>query len=272
MEAYLVENPDILALDGDELSTVRVVEAELAVLGGRKSKQRDGRIDLLAIYGESTVGVIELKLGEVNEDHLQQLDDYLACSDKIRRAMEKYVESNDRKFVGVLVGTSIASDLRAKIERGYLVHDDIPIAALTLSRYKGTDNNVYVVTDTFFRNVSRAHDKTQYKFDGSVVGKRGLVLACIKKYVEDHPKLTFSRLEKTFPKKLQGHYGCFDTVDKGQRILDEQGRIRFFLKPEDIIDLADQRIAVCNQWGIGNIRGFIKTARKLGMKIREMKA
>ena len=48
MEAYLVENPDILALDNDELSTVRVVEAELAVPGGRRSKKGDGRIDLLA--------------------------------------------------------------------------------------------------------------------------------------------------------------------------------------------------------------------------------
>lgn len=272
MEAYVMENPDILALDDDELSTVQIVEAELALPGGRNSRKGDGRIDLLAVYGESTVGVIELKLGELNDGHLQQLDDYLACPDKIRRTAEKHVDTNDCKFLGVLVGLSITSDLRAKIEKGHVVRGSVPIAALTLNRYKGDDNNVYVVTDTFFHNVSRVYDKTQYEFDGRIVGKRRLVLACIKKYAEDHPKLTFSALEKSFPRKLQGHYGCFDTLDKAQRLLDEQGYIRFFLKPEEIIDLSDQRIAVCNQWGIGNIVDFVKTARSLGMKIREIKA
>ena len=173
--------------------------------------------------------------------------------------------------LGVLVGSSIASDLKAKIERGHVVRRNVPIAALTLSRYRGDDNNVYVVTDTFFHNVSRVYDRTQYEFDGSVVGKRRLVLACIKKYVEEHPRSTFSALERIFPKTLQGFYGCFDSLDNAQRLLDEQEYIRFFFKAEEIIDLADQRIAVCNQWGIGNIRGFIKTARKLGFKIREIR-
>lgn len=272
MEAYLIENPDILALDDDELSTVQIVEAELPVPGGRKSRKGDGRIDLLAIYGDSTVGIIELKLGEISEEHLQQIDDYLARVDELREAVQAYVENKDRKFLGVLVGTAITSGLRAKIEGGYLVHGSVPIAALTLSRYRGNDNNLYVVTDTFFRNVSRVYDRTQYKFDGSVLVKRRLVLACIKKYVEDHPGLKFSALKKVFPSKLQGSYGCFDTAENAQRLLDEQGYVRFFLKPEELIDLNDQRIAVCNQWGIGNIIGFIRAARKLGFKIKEVRA
>ena len=270
MEAYLIENPDILALDDDELSTVQIVDAETAVPGGRKSKKGDGRIDLLAIYGESTVGILELKLGELNERHLKQLDDYLACTDELKKRVAKELDAKNCRFVGVLVGTSITSDLRAKIEKGHVVRVSVPIAALTLSRYKGNDNNVYVVTDTFFHNVSRVYDKTQYEFSGSALGKRRLVLTCIKKYVEDHPRLTFSALERAFPRKLQGFYGCFDSAESAQRILDEQGYIRFFLKPEELIDLSDQRIAVCNQWGIGNIGGFVKKARSLGFKVKEV--
>jgi hypothetical protein len=66
MEAYLVENPEILALDTDELSSVAVIEAEVPVPKGRPSRQGDGRIDLIASYGEATLGIIELKLARIS--------------------------------------------------------------------------------------------------------------------------------------------------------------------------------------------------------------
>jgi hypothetical protein len=270
MEAYLIENPDILALDEDDLSIVEIVEAEVPMPRGRRSKQGDGRIDLLAIYGDSTVGVVELKHGELNEGHLQQLDDYLANVDQIKNKLQKRVELEDPKFLGVLVGTSITSSLKAKIEKGLVVQDNFPIAGLTLARYRGKDNNVYVVTDTFFRNVSRNLDK--YEFNGEAYGKGRLVLACIKKYVEDHPGLTFSALEQAFPKKIQRLYGCFDTVDNAQRILAEKGRKRHFLKPDELIELSDEGIAVCDQWGIDNIGLFLEAAQKLGFKIERATA
>jgi hypothetical protein len=268
MEAYLLDNSDILALDEDDLSTVEIVEAEVTLPGGRKSKQSGGRIDLLAIYGKSTIGVVELKLEELNESHLKQLEDYLANADEIRNQCQEFVDTKDPKFLGVLVGTSIDSILRAKIEKGYVAPDSVPIAALTLARYTD-DNNVYVVTDTFFRNVSRTFDMTKYDFNGKVYGKNRLVLATIKKYVEDHPESTFSALEKAFPRNLQGGWGCFDTVDEAQGILASSGHRRHFLKPEEIVDLADARIAVCDQWGIGNIGRFLEAARKLGFRIKE---
>ena len=217
MEAYLIDNPDILALDEDDLSTVEIVEAEVPMLLGRRSKQGDGRIDLLAIYGDSTVGVIELKHGELNETHLLQLDDYFVNTDPIRNKCQEFLETQDPKFLGVLVGTSIDSGLRASIENGRVVQANVPVAAMTLARYTGNDNNVYVVTETFFHNVSRRFDKTKYEFNGRVYGKNRLVLACIKEYVEDHPRLTFSALEKAFPRKLQGSRGCFDTEDKARQ-------------------------------------------------------
>lgn len=272
MEAYLIDNPDILALDEDDLSTVEIVEAEVPMPRGRRSKQGDGRIDLLAIYGDSTVGVVELKHGELNEGHLQQLDDYLTNVDQIKNKLRKRVEAEDPKFLGVLVGTSITASLKAKIEKGLVVQDIVPIAALTLARYTGDDNNVYVVTDTFFRNVSHRFDMTQYEFNGRVYGKNRLVLACIKRYVEDHLALTFSELERAFPRKLQGWYGCFDTVENAQRILEKgEGRKnkRYFLRPEDLVDLADAKIAVCDQWGIGNIGHFLEAAQNLGFKIKK---
>ncbi len=267
MEAYLIENPDILSLDEDDLAEVTIVEAEVALPGGRQSRQGDGRIDLVAVYGDSTAGIVELKLGELNGDHLKQLEDYLAKADKLKPLLKEYVEKDDPKLIGLLVGTAITQDLRSRIESGYLVDESIPVAALTLSRYKGNDNNVYVVTDTFFRNESRKFDKTKYRLANSVYGKNRLVLAVIRKYVEEHPGQTFASLSKAFPKELQGWSGCFDTLENAKHLADSTGHKRHFLSPDETVELSDSRVAVSSQWGIGNIGRFLDNAKNHGFNI-----
>jgi hypothetical protein len=271
MEAYLIENPDVLALDEDDLSIVSIEEAEFPLPGARKIRQTDGRIDLVALYGESTVGILELKLGRLEEVHLQQLEDYLNAIDDNRDILKRFIESSEPKLIGVLVGSSITSELRLKIEQGYMIREKIPIAALTLKRYKGVDNNVYVTTDTFFQNMSRTFDRTKYLFNGAVYGKGRLVLAVITKYVNDHEDITYADLTAIFPKTTRGSSGCFDTVEKAQQTLDEGGRKRHFLEPDEIIELKDSKIAVSTQWGIHGITKFLETARKLGIKISEAK-
>ncbi len=269
MEAYLAENPNILALDEDELTEVSVIEAEVPAPRRRKSQKNDGRIDLLAVYGASTVGVLELKHGELNESHLEQLEDYLEGTERIKNHLRGYLETTKPDFLGVLVGTSINSELRTKIEMGHKLCNRIPVAALTLARYKGDDGNVYVVADVYFQNAGR--DTAKYRFEANVYGKGRLVHACIKKYVEDHPQMRFAALERAFPRGIKGgRLGCFDTVDNAQGILDAGGGRRYFLNPADLIQLADSTISVCSQWGIGNIGRFISRARKLGFVIRKV--
>ena len=82
MESYLVENEGVLALDNDSYSDVTIVQEELTLKQGRLSKDTDGRIDILATYSNEYIGVIELKLGELNEIHLIQLEDYLIQKNK----------------------------------------------------------------------------------------------------------------------------------------------------------------------------------------------
>jgi hypothetical protein len=272
MEAYLIENPDILALDNDDLSTVSILEVEVPMRGGRASKGTDGRLDLLALYGESTIALIELKLGELADVHLEQLEDYLNMTDQLDEIVEANVEGDDVKYIGILVGSSVNGSLREKIEKGYLIKESIPVAALTLKRYRGEDNNIYVVTDTYFHNVSRKFDRTKYVFNKETYGKNRLVHAVIAKYAEDHPGITYSQLQSIFPKKLQGSYGCFQTLDSAHEIVNSSGRKRHFVKPEEIVELKDVRIAVCTEWGVKNIGGFVETARRLGFAIEEIQA
>ena len=252
MEAYLFENPEILVLDSENLSSVSILDAEVQITGGRPSITRDGRIDLLAFYGESTAAVVELKHCELCQDHLSPLEDYLKDEKKMKDIISKYIDSENYSLLGILVGTSISSELKSKIEAGHLINESIPTAAITLSRFRGQDNNIYVITDVLFRNTSRNYDRTKYMFENEILGKSRLVLKTISKYVENNPEITMAELTRSFPKNLQGSHGCFHTVEKAQQIWEGSGHRRHFLKPDELIRLSDTTVAVSTQWGIDN--------------------
>ena len=218
MESYLIENPDVLILDDDELATIEILKAELPIKGGRVKRNTDGRIDLLVLYGESTLGVLELKLGELTKDHLDQLEDYLSETHQIEKLVERELHIAEPKYIGVLVGSAIDKNLAESISSGCLIRDSIPVAALTLRRYKGQDNNIYVITDTYFKNLSKRFDRTKYTFNKGEYGKSRVVHAIFRKYVGDNPGITYSRLESVFSRSLQGSWGCFDTIERAQEI------------------------------------------------------
>ncbi len=270
MEAYLIENPDVLALDEEDLADVSVLDAEIPVPEGRKARHSDGRIDLLAAYGDSVVATIELKLGQLTLHHLSQLEEYLARTDHLGPLLASNELKQDNQWIGVLVGTSLSSELRSKIEDGYLASDTYPIAALALSRYRGSDNNIYVVTDTVFRNIGRKLDRSRYRFEAEVLGKNRLVLAVIQRYAADHPGLSFQDLLKAFPKELQGSSGCFSPSQDAEEVCQRTGHKRHFLKPEERIQLSNAEVAVSTQWSIRSIAGFISRAKQNGFHILEV--
>ena len=54
-----------------------------------------------------------------------------------------------------------------------------------------------------------------------------------------------------------------------RRICASTGRKRHFLDPHELIELKDERIAVCAQWGKGNIGAFIERAVELSYIVTE---
>ena len=270
MESYLVENEGILVLDNENYSDVTIVQEELTLKQGRSSKDTDGRIDLLVTYSSEYIGVVELKLGELKDVHLTQLEDYLLQKHQILEQFPDIIDKNispEPKWIGVLVGSSIHPDLANKINNGYTTESGVPIAALSIQRFKGENGGVYVTTDVFFKNTMSNKDKTKYKFNDIVVGKGRLVLAILTNYVKDNPEVTYSELENTFSKSLQGSNGVFSTQRYAEEIYAKTSNRRHFLKPEEIIKLSDSNIAVSNQWGVGNIDGFVNRAKELGYNV-----
>lgn len=113
-------------------------------------------------------------------------------------------------------------------------------------------------------------DKTKYMLAGNIYGKNRLVHAIVSQHLKDYPEKTFDMLKQVFPNELQGVLGVFTLLEKAIEISSITGHKRHFIEEDKVLTTADGiKIAVCTQWGIGNIGGFLETARKLGYEIEE---
>jgi len=108
-------------------------------------------------------------------------------------------------------------------------------------------------------------DTTKYSFkEHTNLGKGRLVLVVVKDYVKCNPDISFNDLAKIFPPELRSVYGVFARVEE----IEEKHQVRYFMKDEDIVALSDSKIAVCNQWGIGNIDPFLECCKALELEIK----
>lgn len=268
MEAYLMENEDILKLDTGNFADVSVLDAEIALKSGRKTSNRDGRIDLLAKYGAEYLAIVELKVNEINEDTLEQLNDYLNERQQILSKHPEFWEDEEPpKWVGVLVGTSIAPELQRKLQNGFLTESKIPIAGLVIRRFRSKKGEVFVITDTFFKYNYTQKDYSKFEFRGNTYNKGKLVNKVLKTIVEEKPTLTFAELERLIPRSLQGSSGVFSTIENAQEIYNRENnkskQKRNYMKPDELIELSDSTIATSTQWKVENIQRFIDHVNKL---------
>ncbi|RLD68812.1 MAG: hypothetical protein DRI95_01950 [Bacteroidetes bacterium] len=110
----------------------------------------------------------------LKHQHLKQLEDYLKEKEQVLTKFPNiwdFTIGDNPKWIGIMIGESIEPDLMTKIRKGYYYNSDIPIAALTLNRYRGKDGNVYVVTDTYFIEKVTGRDFTKYVFNGTTIKK-----------------------------------------------------------------------------------------------------
>ena len=109
-------------------------------------------------------------------------------------------------------------------------------------------------------------DYSTYSFNGENYNKRRLVLAVVKKYVEDKLGITADDLKKAFDNE---QLKIFVSAAEAKEIEERTGYSRHFI--DETINFADgDELAVSNQWGSAGIGKFIETAEKLGYKIKPL--
>ena len=270
MEAYLIENEEILKLDNENFNDVTVIDAEIALKSGRKTSNRDGRIDILAKYGIDYLAIVELKINEINEGTLLQLQDYLNAKDQL---LDKHPEiwtdsENKPQWIGIMVGSSISPELQRKLQDGYKTENDIPIAGMVIRRFRGQSNEIYVIADTYFKYNYTQRDFSKFEFNGQIYNKSRLVNKVLKSFIDKNPDQTFSELQQKFPTEIQGSMGVFTSKENAQEIFERTGHKRYYIKPDELIEIKDGTIATCTQWGLGNIMKFVDHVNKMDNEMR----
>jgi hypothetical protein len=115
---------------------------------------------------------------------------------------------------------------------------------------------------------SSSKDKTQYQFLGKIYNKRQLVLAIVAHYLQTHPNTTFEQLRQVFPDAIHSSYGVVALLEKAES---KGGAKRYFLNEGQLLKTGEgETIAVCNQWGIGNISPILEIAKSQGYQIEEL--
>ena len=119
-------------------------------------------------------------------------------------------------------------------------------------------------------SVKASRDMTKYLFMDKTYRKNKLVLAVISHYLIEHQDTTAQQLKEKFPDYLQGGLGVTSSLETAKWIFERTNHKRHFLADDEILKLADgSEIAVCNQWGAGNIENFIEwTQKNLGYSIQ----
>ena len=281
LEGCLASNPELLSLDDDEFSDPSVIAMEAFIKEGRQNG--DGRADVLVAYSGGMIGVVELKRGEIDKAAYDQLSEYMAARNGLSEVAElkEYLESedvniqDDKQIVGVLVGTGVSDEV-IKVLKTRGIYPKLFVIVMRRCRIERHD--VFVFSDVY--QSEKEKDYTKYEIDGSKrkYGKARMVHQVIKRYVDEHPEVTFNALLKIFPKEWRGvkrsENGCFIRKAEACRQKEESGYTRHFLKDEEIIALADGEIAVSTQWGLGNIQPFIdgvNANKSIGLRISAVK-
>lgn len=143
----------------------------------------------------------------------------------------------------------------------------VPIGGMIIRRFRSENNEIFVISDTFFRYRYASKDYSKFVFHGKELNKGRLVNAVIQSYVEQQPQTSYADFKQAFPDAIQGNYGVFALKVKAEELYQQSGHKRYYTDPDKFIPLNDETIATCTQWNPKNINSFINRARELGMKI-----
>ncbi|RUM69368.1 MAG: restriction endonuclease [Sulfurovum sp.] len=92
----------------------------------------------------------------------------------------------------------------------------------------------------------------KYKFNNKeYTALRRVVLAVVKKYISEHDNITYNELKNKFPKSVHGTLEIVlnkQDYDKYSENVKDPDK-RYLVKKEEWIDIVDDKICVCSQWG-----------------------
>ena len=173
---------------------------------------------------------------------------------------------SDKNYFTHLVNSSLENGMNHVL---FEMLDDI-------KKYYQIINHKFIVYNKTMSNNSSATNKTnnaakdysKYIFEGNEYGKGRLVLAVVKKYVSEHPNISYNELANIFKPELhkakngRGVIALQNEVSDKDKGIGANSHRRYFVNDE--IVLKDGSIVlVTTEWGSGNIDPFLDYARNV---------
>lgn len=221
-----------------------------------------GNLDILKEYIQSKLQKIEDRKNE-KELHV------MLSSVEYKQKILNFIRNDITSEYGESLCNKIINQITINISIGNNSYK-IPVPTAAENKFNSLDN-IESMAETDTSGSSR--DNTKYIFFGQEYKKNRLALAIVRKYVNENPNVNFSELERVFPKHIfkghhQGSNGVFADINTIRNSGNRDMLKRFFIKPDELINLADAIVAVSNQWGLANINLLIQIASKLDYQIK----
>ena len=221
------------------------------ILGKAKDMLEDGQIDTKEILALPFTMIQMQMVG--GDEAIQMYTEFFEKINEIFEASDDEVvqipESQQPQVFSLLSKFSV----QCRVDLGI---SDTPI-----------DERIFKRTISVVQQSDKAikgkRDTSKYTFNGEAFAKSRLVLAVVKDYVSKNPDTSFDDLKKAFPDEWQaggaksGNRAVFVRLIEAENLFKDKGHRRHFFKEGETIQLSDEVIAVSNQWGIGNIGGFV---------------
>lgn len=300
MEAFLMDNPKVLAFERCKDDFPKVIDCEISL---QKNPTEDhSRLDMLVQYGKYDFAVVELKNVSLSKSALRQLGSYLTNDrqaeilDLIRDTKRygtayEYLHDGEEKkkvrFTGILAGPSISKELEELVPTndnaglrkamGNSWPDSIQaVKVITINRFRNEHTgDLFVLANKLEPQRPSNKNLATYSFDSESGLRMGqLVRKVVAYYVAHTPEVNLKQLQAAFPPSIQGgRFGVFKELSEAQsenNQPDANGKTHLRYYTADYIELADHtKIATTNQWyqseSKNTIGNFIKQAGMLGL-------
>jgi len=268
MGNYLKRNLKVLSMgDFSPISLDYELPCEKAKDKNKKSGKKDGRLDFLVDY-EAFAAVVELKNGELNNDHLNQLKSYL--NGKI--PVENLSDRGRRNIKGILVGSSISPELLVELnKKEYKKEYKNRVSVITFKRY-GYEDHEYEIVDIYYPFSLRDYSKYFIENDPTPYPKSRIVYACVTDFLKRHHSVTFDALKNKVEVQKDSITERIPILLDSERLDSHKYKWAYYKK--EPISLGDNKISfvVRNWWDISEEHYIRKVAENLGCNLTIKKA
>ena len=263
---------------------ISLLAEDLAVIG-TQVKTEGGFIDILAINGQGSLVIVELKRDKTCREVVAQALDYASSlvdfdDEKLNEILqETYLNDNltiekffeekfgygldeveEDSFHEILIVASEIDSSTSRIVEYLNEVFGVPINGVIFNYFKDEEGKEFLARsflkseEEIEKNKSkrpqkgkRKFDYSEYKFNGEIFNKRRLVKKVVETYVEKNPQIRYEELKEKFPNRLLNGQPLL--VKKEE--INEKQHSRYF-------PLENLGIAVSNQWTIDTIKLFIE--------------